>query len=149
MWQSLKKAAMASFWASRAGRASAETGRRANPVLIDWTPLRSFPLVSRWDRRLVYIANASMLLARWFSGRRTKRRLSGDGSFEASLSVFVVLLVCLAAAFLAGGLWVTDAYVDWARPEGGREGGGDGGRGAGARAGAGVVGELVKGTPLM
>lgn len=101
---------MVSFWDSRAGRASIETGRRANPVLIDWTPLRSFLLVPKWDHRLACIVNASMLLARWFSGKCIKSRLSGGGSFGASLLAFILLLVCfIAVLFLARGLLVTVA----------------------------------------
>jgi hypothetical protein len=44
---------------------------------------------------------------------------------------------------LAGVVWVTNAYVNCARPKGGRDGGGEGGRevgiGAGGRAGRWVV----------
>jgi hypothetical protein len=83
-------------------------------------PLRSFLLVPRWDYRLVYIANTSMLLARWFSRRRIKSWLLGGGSFVANLSVLVLLYIFfIAVLFLAGGLLVTVMYVDWARLEGG------------------------------
>jgi hypothetical protein len=141
-----KKVEMASLCASRAGRVSRDAGIRANPVLIDWTPLSALLLSPKRKQRLVYMAYASMFLAIWFGGSRTKRRVSGCWLKAGDFSLVLVLGV---AAHLAGEVWVTDTYVDCARPEGGQDGGGEGGRDIGAGAGAGGGAVMVKGTPLI
>jgi hypothetical protein len=51
--QVLKNVEIVSFCASKAGRVSGDAGRRANPVLIDWTPLRALLSAPRQEQRLV------------------------------------------------------------------------------------------------
>jgi hypothetical protein len=53
IWQVLKDVEIVSFCASKAGRVSGDAGRRANPVLIDWTPLRTLLSAPRREQRLV------------------------------------------------------------------------------------------------
>jgi hypothetical protein len=103
-------------------------------------------LSPKHERRLVYMAYASMFLAIWFSGSCIKRRVSGCW---LKAGVFSLVLVLGVAASLAREVWVTNAYVKCARLEGGRDGGGEGGRGIGVGAGAGGGVVMVKGTPLI
>jgi hypothetical protein len=107
---------MASFYASRAGRVSSDAGIRANLVLIDWTPLSTLLLSPKREWRLVYMAYMSMFLVIWFSGSCMKRRVSGCWLKAGAFSLVLVLGV---AAALAREIWVTNAYVDCARLEGG------------------------------
>jgi hypothetical protein len=78
------------------------------------------------------MAYASMFLAMWSGGSWTKRRLSGCWLGAGVLGLVLVLGV---SAALAGVVWVTNAYVNCARLEGGRDGGGEGSREVGAGAG--------------
>jgi hypothetical protein len=88
------------------------------------------------------MAYASMFLVIWVGGSWTKRRVLGCW---LGAGVFGLVLVLGVEATLAGVIWLTDAYVDCASPEGGQDRGGEGGRDAGAGAGA----VKVKGTLLI
>jgi hypothetical protein len=92
------------------------------------------------------MAYASMFLAIWFGGSRTKRRVLGCWLKAGAFSLVLVLGV---AAALAGEIWVTNAYVNCARLKGGQDGGGEGGKDIGTGAGAGGGAVIIKGTPLI
>jgi hypothetical protein len=72
---------IAGIWASRASKVSGESGRRANPVFVDWTFIRYCPISLKVRRSLARIVYPGIERAWWLAGRCMKKWLSGAKAF--------------------------------------------------------------------